>query len=278
VSRSRPLARALAVAFSLTASVPPLAVALTLAGPVPVPQAPTGEDPAPQPPAPQAPAAESAPKAPDAVPDTPSRLESEPDGWIDVRPGPDLGGWTRQPWPATIPLGPQQWSVDRATGTLLCDGTGGHDWLRLDREVGDAVFHVEWRFVLPPAGTPPSAAPYNSGVLVRTAADQSVWHQAQVGDEKTGFLFARTPVDGTVQRVNLAAHRTVFRVRPLGEWNTYEIAARGRTISLWVNGAVTSEMTVDVLRGHFGVEGEGFRIEFRNLKLKVLDEPTAPAR
>ena len=38
-----------------------------------------------------------------------------------------------------------------------------------------------------------------------------------------------------------------------------------------VNGAVTSEIAVDVPRGHFGLEAEGWRIEFRNLKVKSLD-------
>jgi len=38
-----------------------------------------------------------------------------------------------------------------------------------------------------------------------------------------------------------------------------------------VNGAVTSEYsTPDVLKGYLGLEAEGFRIEFRNLKLKEL--------
>lgn len=61
-----------------------------------------------------------------------------------------------------------------------------------------------------------------------------------------------------------------LRVRPAGEWNTYELVARGQTISLWVNGAVTSEITVAVPRGHFGLEAEGWRIEFRDLKVKPL--------
>ncbi len=196
---------------------------------------------------------------------TPSLLESSPEGWLDVQPGTDLAGWVRQPWPLTSTLGPQQWSVDPSTHVLVCDGSGGHDWLRLDRETGDAVLHVEWRFS-PVTG----ASGYNSGVFVRTAADESVWHQAQVGDVRSGFLFGVTPRKGVPQRVNLADRLRSFRVRAPGEWNTYELSARGRTISLWVNGAVTSEMTVEVPRGYFGLEGEGFRIEFRNLKLKVL--------
>jgi hypothetical protein len=195
--------------------------------------------------------------------EAPGLLESDPAGWTNVQPGPDLAGWTRLPWPATAALGPQQWSVDTATGHLVCDGKGGHEWLRCDRETGDAAFHVEWRF------TPVDGADkYNSGVLVRTATDLSAWHQAQVG-LKGGFLFGVTRVGEVTKRVT--QEPAAARVRLAGEWNVYEVVARGRTLSLWVNGAVTSEITVDVPRGHFGLEAEGWRIEFRNLKVKRLD-------
>jgi len=60
-------------------------------------------------------------------------------------------------------------------------------------------------------------------------------------------------------------------VRPAGEWNTIEITARGKALTLWVNGAVTREVKDGGHpRGLVGVEGEGFRIEFRNLKVKEL--------
>jgi len=226
-----------------------------------------------QAPAPAPPASARAPVAPapmeritlPSVPlrETPSLLESEPAGWTSVQPGPDLAGWTRLPWPATGALGPQQWSVDAATGYLIGDGKGGHEWLRYDPELGNGVFHVEWRF------TPVEGADrYNSGVFARTRTDLSAWHQAQIG-LKGGFLFGVTPVGGVVKRVT--QEPAAARVRPAGEWNVYELAARGRTLSLWVNGAVTSEIAVDVPRGHFGLEAEGWRIEFRNLKIKSLD-------
>jgi hypothetical protein len=195
--------------------------------------------------------------------ETPSLLESEPAGWTSVQPGPDLAGWTRLPWPATAALGPQQWSVDGATGYLICDGKGGHEWLRYDPELGNGVFHVEWRF------TPVEGADrYNSGVLARTKMDLSAWHQAQIG-LKGGFLFGVTPVGGVVKRVT--QEPAAARIRPAGVWNTYELVARGRTLSLWVNGAVTSEIAVDVPHGHFGLEAEGWRIQFRNLKIKLFD-------
>jgi hypothetical protein len=218
---------------------------------------------APAPAAPAPPALERIALAPIALREAPSLLESDSAGWTSVQPAPDLAGWTRLPWPATAALGPQQWSVDAATGHLVCDGQGGHEWLRLDRQMGDAVFHVEWRF------TPVEGADkYNSGVLARTATDLSVWHQAQVG-LKGGFLFGVTPAQEAVKRVT--QEPAAARVRPAGEWNVYELVARGRTLSLWVNGAFTSEIEVDVPRGHFGLEAEGWRIEFRNLKIKPLE-------
>jgi hypothetical protein len=221
--------------------------------------------PAPAPPPAQAPvtAVERVSIPPIPLREAPSRLESEPVGWTSVQPGADLAGWTRRPWPATAALGPRQWSTDPATGYLVCDGKGQHEWLRYDREMGDAVFHVEWRFA-PVEG----ADKYNSGVFVRTLSDLSAWHQAQVG-VKGGFLFGVTPVQGTPKRVT--QEPAALRVRPAGEWNAFEVVARGRTLSLWVNGAVTSEIAIDVPRGYFGLEAEGWHIEFRNLKVKALD-------
>jgi hypothetical protein len=64
---------------------------------------------------------------------------------------------------------------------------------------------------------------------------------------------------------------TENRVKPAGEWNTYEIRVVGKQATLWVNGAVTTEFTdLEVPRGYFGVEAEGYRIEFRNIQLKTL--------
>ena len=42
-------------------------------------------------------------------------------------------------------------------------------------------------------------------------------------------------------------------------------------MSVWVNGGVTAEKAdIAVLKGYAGLECEGYRIEFRNIKLKEL--------
>ena len=67
--------------------------------------------------------------------------------------------------------------------------------------------------------------------------------------------------------------RPASRVKPAGEWNTFEITCRGKDMTLWVNGAVTNQWhDCEVKRGYVGLEAEGWRIEFRNVKVKPLDE------
>jgi hypothetical protein len=206
--------------------------------------------------------------------ETPSALERDPSGWTDLlaQAGPKLEGWTRGPLPATGKLNPRsQWSLDAATGRLVCEGDGGHEWLRWDKELGDGVFHVEWRF------TPVTGKKgYNSGVYARNSADARIYHQAQTGDASGGYLFGNTEVDGKPQRFNLSKQQKASRVKLAGEWNTFEIACKGKEMTLWVNGAIANRWDdCQVPRGHVGVEAEGFRIEFRNVKVKPMEGSSA---
>lgn len=200
---------------------------------------------------------------------TPSALEQNPEGWVDLLKdaGPALAGWTRGPIPPTGKLNPgSQWSFDPKSGILLCEGNGGHEWLRWDKEMADGIFHVEWRF------TPvPGKKGYNSGIYARNSADASTWHQAQTGDASGGFLFGESPVNGVLKRLNFSTRRKDQPVKPAGEWNTFEITCKGKDMNLWVNGCVTAEWAdCQVPKGYVGLEAEGWKIEFRNVKLKAL--------
>lgn len=205
--------------------------------------------------------------APDCA--TPSALEKDPEGWVDLLKdvGPDLTGWTRGPIPPTGKLNPKsQWSFDPKTGILLCEGNGGHEWLRWDKEMADGIFHVEWRF------TPvPGKKGYNSGIYARNSADASTWHQAQTGDASGGFLFGESPVSGTLKRQTFAKQLKAQPVKPAGEWNTFEITSKGHQLTLWANGHVSAEWPAcEAPKGYVGLEAEGWKIEFRNVKLKDL--------
>lgn len=187
-------------------------------------------------------------------------------GWVDLFPDASFTGWTRLPIPPKAKLSDvPQWKVDTARRLIICEGSGGHDWMRFDREFSDFDLHVEWRFTPRTEGE----TKYNSGIFVRNSPDGSLWHQAQTGGGNGGYLFAVTLVDGAPKRIALKPPAQAGLEKPAGEWNVYDIRCRGRNIVLKVNGKISSEFTrCDVPKGHIGLEAEGYRIEFRNLRVR----------
>jgi hypothetical protein len=187
---------------------------------------------------------------------------------LDLLPPVDLKGWTRIPIPPVDGLKPvMQWRVDAAQHALICNGDGGHEWLRYDRELGDFILSVDWRFT--PRG--PEEKRYNSGIGVRLSKYGEIWAQAQTG-LTGGYLFGANFADGVLKSFNLSKEMKENRVKPAGEWNHYEVTARGDVLTLAVNGQVVSELRgYGLRRGYVGLEAEGYEITFRNLQLQVLE-------
>jgi hypothetical protein len=78
--------------------------------------------------------------------------------------------------------------------------------------------------------------------------------------------------------------RTGYR-KPPGQWNEEEITADGRRITVKLNGVIILDASLDMVRepqvlkkhpglarasGHIGFLGHGSRVEFRNIRVKVL--------
>jgi hypothetical protein len=201
---------------------------------------------------------------------TKSALESDPSGWKDLLADKSLKDWSR------LALGgnpivregnlsdPSTWKLDG--NILTCDGKSiGHELLRYATELKDFVLHAEYRFPVVEG-----EKGYNAGVYVRTSLDGKIWHQAQA-TLPGGFLFMNTIVKGAPQRVNLQKEMKENRVKPAGEWNVYEIRAVGPQLTLWVNGDVVNQFNdCGVLSGYIGLEAEGYKVEFRNVRLKLL--------
>jgi hypothetical protein len=201
--------------------------------------------------------------------ETKSALESHPDGWIDLTAN-GLKDWKRVSIPPKSKLKDgNPWSYDDKTGTILCHGPGYHEMLLYNKKLADGVFHVEWRFkkIEDKKG-------YNSGVYARNSEDGAIWHQAQVGSKNVGHIFGDTPIeDGKRKRISTPKLKGEQRGKEAGEWNTYEITCQGKTMSLWVNGAVTTIWDAcPVADGYFGMEAEGWVIEFKSVKFKPLDK------
>ena len=184
---------------------------------------------------------------------------------VNLFPADAQAQWTRIAIPPTNPVSQiAQWHIDAAKRQILCDGNGGHDWLRFNRELGNFTFHVKWRFM--PLPGPPK---YNSGVFFRNNEDGSIWNQAQTSPGG-GYIFGVTQVDGKTQHYNLQKEMKENRVKPAGQWNVYDIRCVGDTCTLAVNGMVVNTIHVGLEKGYIGLESEGYQIEFKDFKVKEL--------
>lgn len=188
------------------------------------------------------------------------------DGWIDLFPSKDLQGWKRVP---IKPLAEKAvWSLSGDGKTLVVDGVGAVEMLLHEKEFGDGVFRVEWRWR---KHEDPKLA-YNGGIYVRTSMDGKTWVQAQVARaEKSpvvGDLMGMIPGDEKRQD---HFQKGPSPEAPIGEWNAYEIACKGDRIDLSVNGKATATWEkCPLLKGHVGIQAEFGVLEVRAIRFKPL--------
>jgi len=211
-----------------------------------------------------------------------------PDRVTSLFNGKDLSGWEADvPARDTNPNAPASFVV--RDGMLVSKGKPeGH--LVTKQAYRDYRLEVEYRF--PGKGG-------NCGVLVHAAKPralykmfpQSIEVQMNSGDAgdfwciqediKVPDMEKRRPrkpsekwggAEGDARRI---LNLTDGSEKPLGEWNTMVIEARGRSVAVWVNGEKVNDgfdATVD--RGRIAIQAEGTEVEFR----KVEIGPLGPAK
>jgi hypothetical protein len=198
--------------------------------------------------------------------------------------GKDLSGWT-----ADVPKKDQDPSLPASfvvrDGLLVSLGKPeGH--LVTDAAYRDYRLEVEYRF--PGKGG-------NCGVLVHASRPralykmfpQSIEVQMMSGDAgdfwciqediQVPDMEKRRPrkpgekwggAEGDARRV---LNLTDGSEKPLGEWNSMRIEARGRDVTVWVNGTlvnVGTSATAD--RGKIALQAEGTEVEFRRVEIGPL--------
>jgi hypothetical protein len=149
--------------------------------------------------------------------------------------GKSFAGWR------VTPETPSSWKIE---GGLLVL-TGGRSHLFTEEEFQDFVVRLEWRA---------AKSGYNSGFLIRG-------RQIQLAQGGAGMLFGSQEEAKAVPQLH----------RPPGEWNAWEVICRGTTLSLTVNGEPAWKIdNFKPVRRPLGIEAEGHRIEFRNIRIKRI--------
>lgn len=197
-----------------------------------------------------------------------------------VRETPDV----REEGYVSIPLDPEHWRHAGHGGFHFLgeeaesEGGPGILWAP-GEELGDFILKVDWRA---------ASKADNSGVFVRIPAlgggnPDKDWRPAvDLGYEVQIDDRGRSPESGTrgdsfrlTGAVYGLAAASRLASRAVGEWNTFEIEARGHRLTVFLNGEQVSHLDGDGSRrlaGYLGLQnhGPGSRVAFRNLRVKKL--------
>lgn len=138
----------------------------------------------------------------------------------------------------------KSWKIEE--GLLVLTGGNGH--LFTTDSFEDFVLRLEWR---------PKKKGYNSGLFLRGN------NQIQMQQQNCGQLMSNTKETKGVPNLHKSP----------GEWNEWEVTCIGSKISLKVNG--TEAWAIDTFKakkGTIGIEAEGSPIDFKNLRIKVIEK------
>jgi hypothetical protein len=184
--------------------------------------------------------------------------------------GKDLTGW----------IGDKQGYVIK-DGTIIVEPTKGEGNLYTAEQYGDFVLRIEFRLT-------PGA---NNGLGIRTPLDVNPAYagmELQILDDLspryTGWL-KDYQHHGSIYGVVPAKQG---HLKPVGEWNYEEVIAKGKQISVKLNGVTIVDADIEKAstgktldgqehpglkreNGHIGFCGHGDQVEFRNIRIKVLN-------
>ena len=197
------------------------------------------------------------------------------DGWRLLFDGTSTAGW-RGYKATSVPSGWQ------ASGGSLTRVGGGGDIITTEK-FRDFDLMLEWK--VGPGG--------NSGVMYRVTEDnEATYHsgpEMQVLDD-AAHHDGKEPLTSAGALYGLyAAPRGI--VKPAGQWNQARVVVKGNHVEHWLNGVkvVDAEMWgpdwdkrhkaskfvewppyARAREGHIALQDHGDRVEFRNIKIKVL--------
>lgn len=186
-------------------------------------------------------------------------------GYVSLFNGKDLTGWTGDTKGYVV-----------ENGNIVCKPGGN---LFTENEYSDFSFRFEFKLT-------PGA---NNGVGIRAPLKGNAAYDGM----EIQILDDRDPQYKDIH--DYQVHGSIYGVvpakrdhlKPVGEWNTEEIIAKGRDIKVILNGVTVVDADIDEAvaegtidrqnhpglkneKGHIGFLGHGSVVEFRNLRVKQL--------
>jgi hypothetical protein len=208
-----------------------------------------------------------------ALPLCPSAAAADkdiPEGFQPLFNGKDLLGWKV--------FGGKMDAWGAEDGLLFVKGSGG-GWLMTEKEFSD--FELRLEFKLPKGG--------NSGVALRAPLKGNVSYEGMeiqllddpwYKDPKNYKGIRPTQLTGSIYDV---VPPSKDATKPAGEWNTMRIIAKGRQVTVELNGTKIVDADLDKYKdevkkhpglvrekGFLGLQSHDGRVEFRKIYVKPL--------
>jgi hypothetical protein len=209
---------------------------------------------------------------------------SQEDGFTPLFNGKDLTGWV---------YGQRSGGVENRTGRgyqvengVLFSTKEDGGTLFTERQYTDFVFRFEFRLT----------ENANNGIGIRAPLEGDAAYagmEIQILDDSGSQYQNLRPAQYHGSIYNMFPAKRGFQ-KPLGEWNTQEITANGRRITVVLNGTTIVDANLDDVKdeallakhrdlsrpegsrgiantsGHIGLLGHGTRVEFRHIRINEL--------
>lgn len=207
----------------------------------------------------------------------------EGDGYAPLFPGDSLEGWKVSDWSnITTP------QVDAGTPWRMEDGVlyglNKRTWIISPRQYSDFVLKLETKITQGSNGGiglrfPPHGDPAYTGMEIQIV-DSAVYYQGNCRrNQRTGAIYDE-----------IAPSKEV--VKPVGEWNSWEITTRGSRVAVVLNGVriINLDMSKETnvrqqkgsalakrpTKGYIGFQNLNGNIMLRNITIKTRYEGLAP--
>ena len=205
------------------------------------------------------------------------------EGFTSIFNGKDLTGWVYGSRRGAENKSGRGYQVENGVIYSTVEDGGN---LYTEKEYADFVLRFEFRLT----------ENANNGIGIRAPLDADAAYagiEIQVLDDSGSKYTNLRPAQYHGSIYDMVPAKRGFQ-KPVGEWNAEEITARGRQITVTLNGATIVDANLDDVKdeatlakhrdlsrpegsrgiantkGHIGLLGHGARVEFRNFRIKEL--------
>lgn len=196
-------------------------------------------------------------------------IAADDEGFVPLYNGKDLSGWR------AVGGKMESWKAD---GEMIACVAPGGGWLITEKEYADFVLKVDWR--IPPGG--------NSGVGLRapgTGRLSAEGMEIQILDDDAPRYKNLKPAQYTGSIYYQVAPQKKVPIKP-DQWHSFEITCKGALVVIKLDGMEITRANMDEhtqgqgdfkplsqrpRKGHIGLQSHGSRVDFRNVKVKVLE-------